>query len=43
MNACWGLLPPLEGDRIRDKKERGRLMGLRALEALANAKAEFAL
>lgn len=31
MNACWGILPPLEGDRVRDKKERGRLMGERAL------------
>ncbi|MFY7951019.1 MAG: methylenetetrahydrofolate--tRNA-(uracil(54)-C(5))-methyltransferase (FADH(2)-oxidizing) TrmFO, partial [Armatimonadaceae bacterium] len=31
MNACWGLLPPLEGDRVRDKKERGRLMSARAL------------
>ncbi|MBC7809073.1 MAG: methylenetetrahydrofolate--tRNA-(uracil(54)-C(5))-methyltransferase (FADH(2)-oxidizing) TrmFO, partial [Akkermansiaceae bacterium] len=31
MNACWGILPPLEGDRIRDKKERGAQMGQRAL------------
>lgn len=31
MNACWGLLPPLDGDRVRDKKERGRLMSARAL------------
>ena len=31
MNACWGLLPPLDGDRVRDKKERGRLMSERAL------------
>ncbi|GAB4456113.1 MAG: FADH(2)-oxidizing methylenetetrahydrofolate--tRNA-(uracil(54)-C(5))-methyltra nsferase TrmFO [Armatimonadaceae bacterium] len=32
MNACWGLLPPLEGPRVRDKRERGRLMGERALQ-----------
>ncbi len=31
MNANWGILPPLEGDRIRDKKERGAEMGRRAL------------
>ncbi len=31
MNACWGILPPLAGDRVRDKKERGTLMGQRAL------------
>ncbi|MFM7321826.1 MAG: methylenetetrahydrofolate--tRNA-(uracil(54)-C(5))-methyltransferase (FADH(2)-oxidizing) TrmFO [Armatimonadota bacterium] len=43
MNACWGLLPPLDGDRIRDKKERGRLMGARALEALMAAKLEYSL
>jgi len=33
MNSCWGLLPPLEGDRIRDKKERGAKMAERALAA----------
>ena len=33
MNSCWGLLPPLEGDRIRDKKERGATMAERALAA----------
>jgi methylenetetrahydrofolate--tRNA-(uracil-5-)-methyltransferase len=31
MNSCWGLLPPLEGVRIRDKKERGAAMAARAL------------
>lgn len=29
MNANWGMMPPLEGDRIRDKKERGRTMAAR--------------
>lgn len=29
MNANWGMMPPLDGDRIRDKKERGRAMGAR--------------
>lgn len=33
MNSNWGILPPLEGDRIRDKKERGTQMGRRALDA----------
>ena len=33
MNACWGLLPPLEGPRIRDKKERGGAMAERAIQA----------
>lgn len=33
MNSSWGIVPPLEGDRVRDKKERGVLMGKRALEA----------
>lgn len=31
MNSCWGLLPPLEGPRIRDKKERGAAMAKRGL------------
>ncbi len=31
MNACWGIFPPLEGDRIRDKRERGSAMATRAL------------
>ena len=34
MNACWGLMPPLDGDRIRDKRERGAKMAERALMAL---------
>jgi tRNA:m(5)U-54 methyltransferase len=33
MNACWGLMPPLEGERIRDKKARGAAMAERALAA----------
>lgn len=33
MNSNWGMLPPLDGDRIRDKRERGRAMGERALSA----------
>jgi methylenetetrahydrofolate--tRNA-(uracil-5-)-methyltransferase len=33
MNACWGLLPPLEGERIRAKRERGAAMAERALAA----------
>lgn len=33
MNACWGLLPPLEGPRIRDKRERGGAMADRAIAA----------
>lgn len=33
MNSNWGVLPPLEGDRIRDKKERGRAMAERALRS----------
>ncbi|MGC4047725.1 MAG: methylenetetrahydrofolate--tRNA-(uracil(54)-C(5))-methyltransferase (FADH(2)-oxidizing) TrmFO [Armatimonas sp.] len=47
MNANWGMMPPLEGDRIRDKKERGRTMGARgqrdfdaALEAAGLAAVE---
>jgi methylenetetrahydrofolate--tRNA-(uracil-5-)-methyltransferase len=31
MNACWGLLPPLDGERIRDKRARGAAMAERAL------------
>ena len=31
MNACWGLLPPLEGERVRDKRERGAKMAERGL------------
>lgn len=33
MNASWGIVDQLDGERVRDKKERGRLLGLRALEA----------
>jgi methylenetetrahydrofolate--tRNA-(uracil-5-)-methyltransferase len=33
MNSCWGLLPPLPGDRIRDKRERATQMAHRALSA----------
>jgi methylenetetrahydrofolate--tRNA-(uracil-5-)-methyltransferase len=33
MNSCWGLLPPLDGARVRDKRERGGKMGERALAA----------
>jgi methylenetetrahydrofolate--tRNA-(uracil-5-)-methyltransferase len=33
MNSNWGIVPPLE-ERIRDKKEKGRLMAERALTAL---------
>jgi methylenetetrahydrofolate--tRNA-(uracil-5-)-methyltransferase len=43
MNACWGLLPVLEGDRIRDKRERGAKMSLRALAAFDMFTAETAL
>jgi methylenetetrahydrofolate--tRNA-(uracil-5-)-methyltransferase len=32
MNACWGILPPLVGERIKDKRERGARMAERALE-----------
>ena len=31
MNSCWGILPPLEGTRIRDKRERGAAMAERGL------------
>lgn len=33
MNSCWGILPPLEGARIKDKRERGRHMAERGLAA----------
>jgi methylenetetrahydrofolate--tRNA-(uracil-5-)-methyltransferase len=33
MNASWGIVDALDGERIRDKKERGRALGQRALEA----------
>ena len=32
MNSCWGLLPPLP-ERVKDKREKGRRMGERALSA----------
>ncbi len=35
MNACWGLLPPLP-ERVKDKKEKGRLMAERARAAFDN-------
>lgn len=34
MNANWGIVPPL-AERVRDKKEKTRLMAERALDALA--------
>jgi methylenetetrahydrofolate--tRNA-(uracil-5-)-methyltransferase len=33
MNASWGIVDQLDGERIRDKKERGRALGQRALDA----------
>jgi methylenetetrahydrofolate--tRNA-(uracil-5-)-methyltransferase len=33
MNANWGITPNLE-ERIRDKKEKGRRLGLRAVQAI---------
>lgn len=33
MNASWGIVDQLDGERIRDKKERGRMLGIRALDA----------
>lgn len=33
MNANWGIVPPLS-DRVRDKKEKNRLLGERGLAAL---------
>ena len=37
MNASWGIVDQLEGERVRDKKERGRLLGQRALAAHSTA------
>lgn len=40
MNSCWGLLPPLDGARVRDKRERGAKMaerGLHVFDAFAQA------
>ncbi len=35
MNSNWGVVPELEGEPIRDKREKGRRKGERALAALA--------
>ncbi len=35
MNSNWAVVPELEGTPVRDKRERGRLKGERALAALA--------
>ncbi len=43
MNACWGIVPPLPGERVRDKKERGSLMGCRALASFGAFVRENAL
>ena len=43
MNANWGMMPPLEGERIRDKKERGRAMGARGQKDFAEALAAAGL
>ncbi len=37
MNSNWGIVPPLEGERVRDKREKGRLLAERALAALKAA------
>ena len=34
MNSNWGVVPELAGPPIRDKREKGRLKGERALEAI---------
>jgi methylenetetrahydrofolate--tRNA-(uracil-5-)-methyltransferase len=34
MNSNWGIVPPLP-DRIRDKKQKNKLLALRALEAMS--------
>jgi methylenetetrahydrofolate--tRNA-(uracil-5-)-methyltransferase len=34
MNSNWGIVPELSGPHIRDKRERARLKGERALQAL---------
>ena len=36
MNANFGILPELEGKRIRDKKERYRKLAERSLEEIIN-------
>jgi methylenetetrahydrofolate--tRNA-(uracil-5-)-methyltransferase len=34
MNANFGLLPPLEGKKVRDKQQRAQLLADRALDAM---------
>jgi folate-dependent tRNA-U54 methylase TrmFO/GidA len=34
MNSNWGIVPPLP-ERVRDKKEKARIMAERGLAALA--------
>jgi len=34
MNSNWGVVPELPGPPIRDKREKGRLKGERALAAI---------
>jgi folate-dependent tRNA-U54 methylase TrmFO/GidA len=34
MNSNWGIVPELTGEPIRDKREKGRRKGERALAAL---------
>lgn len=36
MNSNWGIVPELEGAPVRDKREKGRLKGERALRALGD-------
>jgi folate-dependent tRNA-U54 methylase TrmFO/GidA len=33
MNSNWGIVPELEGPPIRDKREKARQKGVRALNA----------
>jgi folate-dependent tRNA-U54 methylase TrmFO/GidA len=33
MNSNWGIVPELPGPTIRDKREKARLKGVRALAA----------
>ncbi len=35
MNSNWGIVPELDGPPVRDKREKGRLKGERALTAMA--------
>lgn len=43
MNANWGMMPPLSGERIRDKKERGRAMGARGQKDFDEARERLGL